>query len=327
MNQNQLKTAAEQAAAQTEAWMLRHVAEENLYNREVSDPVKYYKWPLALAARGKKKEARQLLNWINQKCLAENGDYVSNRSGFHKEFHTYSTLWMTLAAIDLGETELIEKQLGFLLQFHNKTTGGLATFPAEKKNITEDPVSTAFLGWAACGLKNKQLANSILPFFEKLVEQEIVDNKFWLRMTTDGSLIKTIPKNAEPKEYVIHLGNEEECYYFLGAACYFMARYMETFDNEVLPLAEKYAGFLELAGEKALSTIWAAKVAPGCTALYSVTQNERFFDLAKPVIKAVLNGQHSDGYWLKSGKPWVTVSAEQCFWLTDIAKRLVEINF
>ncbi|MCA1758555.1 MAG: hypothetical protein LC658_02205, partial [Bacteroidales bacterium] len=312
----------EQAAARTEAWMLRHISEENLYNRKIDDPVKYYKWPLALIARGKKKEARQLLDWINKNCLAENGDYVSNRSGFHKEFHTYSTLWMTLAAIELGETELIEKQLGFILQYHNKTTGGLATFPAKRENITEDPVSTAFLGWAACGLKNKELADSILPFFEKLAAQKIVDNKFWLRMAPDGSLIKAIPKNAEPKEYLINLRNEEECYYFLGAACYFLARYMETFDKTVLPLAEKYASLLEMAGEKALSTIWAAKVAPGCTALYSVTQNERFFDLARPVISAVLNGQHPEGYWIKSGNPWVTVSAEQCYWLTDIGKRL-----
>jgi hypothetical protein len=48
--------------------------------------------------------------------LAENGDYVSNRSGFHKEFHSYSTLWMTLAAIELGDSVLIEKQPGFILQ-------------------------------------------------------------------------------------------------------------------------------------------------------------------------------------------------------------------
>lgn len=326
MNQNQLKTNAEKAAARAEAWMLRHIAEENLFNREITDPVKYYKWPLALTARSKKKEARQLLQWINKNCLAENGDYLSNRSGFHKEFHTYSTLWMTLAAIELGETELIEKQLGFILRYHNKSTGGLATFPADVENITEDPVSTAFLGWAACGLKNKQLADSILPFFEKLTDQKVADNKFWLRMAPDGSLIKKIPENAELKEYVIQLGKEEECYYFLGAACYFLARYMETFDKTVLPHAEKYVSLLEMAGENALSTIWAAKVAPGCTALYSVTQNERFFNLAKPVINAVLNGQHPDGYWLKSGKPWVTVSAEQCFWLTDIVIRLEKIK-
>ncbi|MGC9354914.1 MAG: hypothetical protein ACP5D9_13805 [Mariniphaga sp.] len=322
MNQNQLQTEAEKAAARTEAWMLRHIAEENLFNREISDPVKYYKWPLALVARGKKKEARQLLNWINKNCLAENGDYVSNRSGFHKEFHTYSTLWMTLAAIELSDSELIEKQLSFILQYHNKTTGGLATIPAEQEHITEDPVSTAFLGWAGCGLKNRELADSILPFFEKLANQKIENNKFWLRIAPDGSLINTIPENAEPKEYVIHLGNEEECYYFLGAACYFLARYMEMFGIEVLSLAEKYAELLEMAGEKALSTIWAAKVAPGCTALYSVTQNERFFNLAQPVIKAVLNGQHQDGYWEKDSKPWITVSAEQCFWLTDIVLRI-----
>ena len=175
------------------------------------------------------------------------------------------------------------------------------------------------------GLDKKELADSIdsiLPFFEKLTNQKIENNKFCLRMAHDGLLIKTIPENAEPKEYVIYIGNEEECYYFLGAACYFLARYMETFDNKILPLAEKYADLLEMAGEKALSTIWAAKVAPGCTALYSVTGDQRFLNLAQPVIKAVLNGQHPDGYWVKSGKPWVTVSAEQCFWLTDISARI-----
>ena len=30
MNQNQLKTEAEKAAARTEAWMLQHIADENL---------------------------------------------------------------------------------------------------------------------------------------------------------------------------------------------------------------------------------------------------------------------------------------------------------
>ncbi|MBW6536714.1 MAG: hypothetical protein K0B11_17035 [Mariniphaga sp.] len=321
MNQNQLKTAAEKAAARTEAWMLRHMVEENLFNQEIADPVKYYKWPLALVARGKKEEARQLLDWINKNCLAKNGDYLSNRSGFHKEFHIYSTLWMTLAAVELDLNELVRKHLSFILQFHNPLSGGLATFPAPAGSITEDPVTTAFLGMAACSLNDRTLANLILPFFKRLAEQEIVDNKFWLRMAYNGSLIKTIPENAEPKEYVIHIRNEEECYYFLGAACYFLARYMETFGNEVLPLAEKYADLLEMAGEKALSTIWAAKVAPGCTALYSVTGDQRFLNLAQPVIQAVLNGQHPDGYWLKNGKPWVTVSAEQCFWLTDISKR------
>jgi hypothetical protein len=326
MNHNQLKTEAKKAAARTEAWMLRHIAEENLYNHEIVDPVKYYKWPLALVARGKKEEARQLLDWINKNCLAKNGDYLSNRSGFHKEFHTYSTLWMTLAAVELELTELVRKQLSFILQFHNPKTGGLATFPAPSGRITEDPVSTAFLGLVACSLNDRNLGNLVLRFFEKLANQKIADNNFWLRMAPDGSLIKKIPKNAEPKEYMVQLGKEKECYYFLGAACYFLARYMETFDKTALPLAEKYTNLLEMAGEIALSTIWAAKVAPGCMALYSVTQDEHFFNLAKPVINAVLNGQHSEGCWLKNGKPWVTVSAEQCFWLTDIVLRLERIK-
>ena len=115
MNQNQLKTNAEKAAARTEAWMLRHISEETLLN-----------------------------------C------------------------------------------------------------------VIADPVSTAFIGWVACELKNRELADSILPFFEKLAEQKIADNKFWLRMAPVGSLIKTVPENAEHKEYVIQLGNEKECYYFLA---------------------------------------------------------------------------------------------------------------
>lgn len=80
------------AAGLTEKWMLKHISDENLYTKHHNDPVSYYKWPLTLISRGRRDEASRLLNWINEKCLAENGDYVSNRSGFHKEFHTYSTL-------------------------------------------------------------------------------------------------------------------------------------------------------------------------------------------------------------------------------------------
>lgn len=322
MQKNQLKLDVEKAAAYTEAWMLKHIAEEDLFKSKIIDPVKYYKWPLALVARGKKEEARRLLDWINKKCLADTGDYMSNRSGFHKEFHTYSTLWLSLAAIELELTEIVQKQLHFILQFHNQRTGGLATYPAPVCSITEDPVSTAFLGLVACRIKDKQRADLILKYFDKLASQELTDNKLWLRNTHDGLLIRKIPKNAERKEYVIHLGREEECYYFLGAVCYFLARYIEAFNSKALNLVDKYIKFLELAGEKALSTIWAAKVAPGCMALYFVTGEKRFYNWAQPVIKAVLEGQHSEGYWIKQGKPWITVSAEQCYWLTDIGKRL-----
>lgn len=317
-----LQTEISRAAVSAEKWMLQHLSEENLLNRNISDPVKYYKWPLALISRGKNKEAEKIIEWINRQCLTEKGDYHSGRSGFHREFHHYANLWIILAAIRLGYSELVNKVLGCILQFHNKKTGGLATFPSDSDNITEDPVSTAFLGWTACEERNRDLADSILRFFERLADQEIKDNNFWLRSKTDGTFVKNIPAGADPKTYMIRLGEKEQCYYFLGAACYFFARYMETFDDTPLPLAHKYAGLLEKAGNKVLKTIWAAKVAPGCVALYSSTDDERFFTFALPVIRAVLNGQHPEGYWVKNGKPWITLTPEQCYWLSDISGRL-----
>ena len=132
------------AAALTEKWMLKHIHEEEIFARKIADPVRYYKWPLALVFRDKKEEAAQLLNWINRECLDDNGDYVSNRSGFHQEFHLYSTLWLVLAAIYLEENALVEKLLSFILEYFNHQTGGLATFPAKTSHITEDMVTTAF---------------------------------------------------------------------------------------------------------------------------------------------------------------------------------------
>lgn len=323
MMNNLIKTIEEisNAAALTEKWMLKHISDENLYTSRHDDPVSYYKWPLTLISREKKDEAFRLLNWINEQCLAENGDYVSNRSGFHKEFHNYSTLWIVLAAIKLGDTALTKKLLDFILKYHNSLTGGLATFPAEQDIITEDPVSTAFLGMVACDLKDKNLADKILHYFETILSLQDEEEKFWLRIKTDGSVIKTFPSEADPKTYYITIGEENECYYFLGAACFFIARYIETFDSRPLSLANQFANVLEKCGSKALSTIWAAKVAPGCAALYSITSDKRFFDLAYPVIRTVLNLQSPGGYWMKNNKPWITVSAEQCFWQTDICKR------
>ncbi|MBS3769370.1 MAG: hypothetical protein KGY69_03895 [Bacteroidales bacterium] len=324
MNQNisSLKKSIVHAAEKAERWMLKHLKEEDILNQNPSDPVRYYKWPLALVQRGKNEEAGNIIEWINRQCLTGAGDYQSSRTGFHDTFHHYSNLWITVAANRLGNIQLVEKLLGFILQFHNKETGGLATFPANADKTTEDPVSTAFLGWVACETGDKSLADSVIPYFERLLKQNAGNKRFWLRLDAEGALIQTVPEDADPKTYVIHLGEAEQCYYFLGAACYFFARYMEAFDDTPLTLAKQYAGLLEKAGEKALNTIWAAKVAPGCVALYSVTRDERFLNIAPPVIQAVLKGQHPEGYWVKNGKPWITLTPEQCFWLSDMSGRV-----
>ncbi len=322
LNIETLKAQTAKAARRCEAWMLGHIKNGNLYGSEHPDPVSYYKWPLTLMARGQHAEAERLLNWINDRCLQDNGDYVSNRSGFHKEFHTYATLWMVLAAIRLNDRELVQKQLGFVLRYFNRKTGGLATFPAGSEHLTEDLCSTAFLGMVACDMKDKDLADLILGYFKTILALQDGNKKIWIRLKTDGTLAQSVPVEADPKTYCIRIGNEDECYYFLGAACYFFARYTETFGDGALALSEKYADIIEQVGSEALRTIWAAKVSPGCASLYGVTSDERFLKLAHPVLTTVLELQMPGGYWLKNGMPWITVSAEQCFWLTDIHERL-----
>lgn len=134
------------AAEKAERWMLKHLTKEDILNQNPSDPVRYYKWPLALVQRGKNEEAGEIIEWINRQCLTGEGDYQSGRTGFHDTFHHYANLWITLAANRLANTQLVEKLLGFILQFHSKETGGLATFPENADQVTEDPVATAFLG-------------------------------------------------------------------------------------------------------------------------------------------------------------------------------------
>ncbi len=310
------------AAGRAEQWMLNHL--EDLYQSDVpDDPMTYYKWPLALYERGETQAAGKLLRWIRDKCLSRNGDLVSNRKGFHKEFHAYANAWVLLAAIKLDEKVLTEKPLGFLLDHYNHTTGGMVTNPALFDHLTEDPLSTSFLGIAACELKDKRLAGQVFNYLRQWVGQPVEQDRLWLRTSPGGSLARKFPPGADPSTWVIELGKKDESYYFLGSVCYFLACYMETFDKgKGLELANMVAGLLEYAGPKALNTIWAAKVAPGCTALYAVTGEERYLDLARPVIGAVLAGQTPEGYWLKNDKPWVTVSAEQCYWLSGIRRKI-----
>ena len=103
-----------------------------------------------------------------------------------------------------------------------------------------------------------------------------------------------------------------------------LARYTATFGatSVVSRLVEQVTEFLGRVGKKALGTIWAAKVGPGCVALYAATRDVSHLEWATPVIEAVLAGQTEDGYWLKGGKPWITVSAEQCYWLTFMSESL-----
>ena len=115
-----LKEKCEYAAIRTEKWMLSHLLEERIVQKDIPDPVSYYKWPLTLFARGKISEASELFKWVMEKSLSGNGDLLSDRSGFHKEFHVYANLWLIMAAIQLEETEITEKLLRFLMKYQNQ---------------------------------------------------------------------------------------------------------------------------------------------------------------------------------------------------------------
>ncbi len=322
-SERRLKEICGRAAERAEQWMLEHL--KSMYKGNTpDDPMKYYKWPLALEERGRRDDARQLLRWIGQKCMTQSGDILSARSGFHDEFHTYANLWLVLAAIRLGEKQFLERALDFLLKWHNKNRGGLITNPhVAETDLTEDPLSTSFLGWAACDLGDEDLASSALDYLRKWFDQTVDNGRLWLRTSPDGALICHVPAGADPSIYVIELGKLNESYYFLGSICFFLANYIKAFGRGgALEMAEKIACLLEDIGTRPLHTIWAAKVAPGCVALYNVTSGQRFLDIAKPVIQAVLKGQSPEGYWLKNNQPWITISAEQCYWLSVISELL-----
>jgi len=324
VQQEELKNRCAHAASLTERWMLSHLAQENLQDRDVPDPVLYYKWPLTLASRGRADEAKRLLSWIRDECLAENGDLLSNRSGFHLEFHTYANLWLVLAAINLEEAEFANQMLAFLHENQNDTTGGVNAAPVQDGLATEDPLSTSFMGWAACELGDKSSADACLEYLVSLVEAQTNQDVFFLRTRKDGSLISDIGPGQDPKTHMLRIGQEDECYYFLGAMCFFLARYSVVFGatNAVSRLVDRVTEIIRRVGQEALGTIWAAKVGPGCVALYAANHGLGHLELALPVINAVLARQTKEGYWTKSGKPWITVSAEQCYWLTLISESL-----
>ena len=324
VRQEELRDKCAHAASLTEEWMLVHLVQENLQNRDVPDPVLYYKWPLTLASRGRIEEAKQLLLWIRDQCLSENGDLASDRSGFHLEFHSYANLWLVLGAIRLEETELANQLLAFLHENQNDVTGGVNAMPVQEGLATEDPLSTSFMGMAACEMRDRETADLCLKYLVSLVDAQPKKDMFYLRTRKDGSLILDIEPGQDPKTYMLRIGHKEECYYFLGAMCFFLARYSMAFGvtNTVSRLVDQVTGIISRVGKDALGTIWAAKVGPGCVALYSADHDVGHLEWAAPVIEAVLAGQTEDGYWLKDGKPWVTVSAEQCYWLTFISESL-----
>ncbi len=311
------------AAERTEQWMLKHLKSNSVLDNKYEDPVKYYKWPLTLSARERKNEARQLIQWIIKQCLTENGDLVSKRSGFHKDFHFYANGWLLLAALELEEAELAQQLFEFLKIHINKQTGGVATRPNSEATYSEDPLTSSFLGLAAVEIKDKALSDNILNYLIRWIDQQDQKGCLWLRTAADGSIIKNIQPWNDPKTCKINIGVTGESYYFLGAICFFLANHYSVFGNKkIFSLAKRIVEILEITGEKALSSIWAAKVAPGCTALYSISGELRYLAAALPVINTVLQSQDKEGFWIKDNQPWITVSAEQGYWLNYISHHL-----
>jgi hypothetical protein len=110
------------------------------------------------------------------------------------------------------------------------------------------------------------------------------------------------------KTYSIRIGEQDESYYFFGAMFVFLASYVRVFGKtaKVSALAKTIAEILDRAGETALHTIWAVKVAPGAMAMYSLTLDLRFLAIARPVMQAVLAGHSGILPYTRAG--WIHLS-------------------
>ena len=131
--------------------LLQQVHEDGSFGDPDQGVVEYYKVPAALMVCGMSRAASRLLSWVRENGFLENGDFGPRpKEEQDSYYYTYHNAWVIKAAHRLGQFDLSQRGMDFLLDFHDEKSGGFYSSPTEREADTkQDLWVVSGSGWCA----------------------------------------------------------------------------------------------------------------------------------------------------------------------------------
>ena len=284
----------------------------------------YYKVPAAFIVCGEGNAASRLLNWVRLKGKTPDGDFVPRPEGAEDDYwYAYYNVWLIMAAQRLGQFDISEGGMEFLMGFWNPDTGGFySSFEERDFDTKEDLWVVAGCGTAALYTGRTDVAEGVGRWMQRLMQaQPNYPSEMYTVYSLSESLI-TDPGDEDDTRYILHNDVERDQFFFHpGIAGGFLARlYQATGDQEWLDLAKEYMRFAEGANDYLFKLLRAGKVGWAASVLYTLTGERKYKDMAVRVGDNIIAAQSADGSWASTGDEMASndATAEMVVWLDEI---------
>lgn len=285
----------------------------------------YYKVPAAYLVCGESNAANRLLHWIRRNGMTPDGDFGPRPiQALGDYYYSYYNSWVVIGAQRLGQFDLSQKGMDFLVGFRDRESGGFYSSLTERgADTVEDLWVVSGCGQAALYAGRMDVAEGVGRWMQTLMDGQPNYPEVMYTVYSRAQGVITEPDPADEIRYVLRNVSEGDQYFFHpGIAGGFLARlYQATGEKEWLELAKRYMVFAERATDHLLGLLRAGKVCWAASVLYTLTSGQKYKDLAVKIGDKIIAQQNPDGSWGRVGNteaPNSDATAEMVVWLDEL---------
>ncbi len=267
-----------------------------------------YKSPTTLYAAGRVKEANRVVDFIKNRYLQPDGNLLTSaesKSGdpAYTEYYHYTNAWVAMGTQRLGRFDVAVPTHHYLLNFYNPQQGGFNTTApydaTNDKGIVTDTLSISHGGLMALYFGDMDKARAAGDLLLKLyAAQDSLDTGFYLRIDSNGKLIKTFPQESAVF-YLVSTTQDNQAYFFVGyPIAYLGLLYRATGDQRYQDGANAYLNYAMSITGNVRSFFFAHKVAWGAAICAKNTGNPSYAQFARQIADYLVSIQQPNGQFL-----------------------------
>ena len=293
-------------------------------HRGVAD---YYKVASALQVCGENRAANRLCQWIRRHGITPDGDFGPRPLEASGYYYAYYNSWVILGAHRLGQYDLSQRGMDFLMRFHDPVTGGFYSSATERTPETlQDIWVVSGCGQAALMTGRIEPARAVGRWMREVMRQQ---PEFPKRLYGVFSRANGLETHFDPAAAVRYVSSQDaQCDQFVfnpGISAGFLCRlYQATREIEWLELAKQFMVFAEGMNDFLVRLLRSGKVGWASSVLYTLTGEEKYRQLAMRVGNSLVESQKLDGTWNLGDffpeEAALDIAAEMVVWLDEICQ-------
>ena len=300
-------------------YLLRQRRSDGGFGPEERGLADCYKVAMAFAACGETCAAHGLCHWIRRHGMSPDGDFGPRPEEARGYYYAYYNSWVILGAQRIGQYDLSQRGMDFLMSLHDPVSGGFYSSATEHDPSTlQDMWVVSGCGQAAVCTGRVEVARGVGRWMNEVMRQQPnFPKQLYSVYSRSGGLHRDATDDIR---FVCNADATADQYFFHpGIAAGFLCRlYQSTREAEWLDLAKEYMRHAEAASDYLFRLLRAGKVGWASAVLYTLTGEPKYRDMAIRVGDMLVETQSDHGSWSLAGAYQNDITAEMVVWLDEI---------